>query len=74
VVGAADQDDSEITYDQVAWFPSPQPGALSFERVDGGTFPWDEYLLVGEPGDTTFRIPDHYPLWIKFSAREAHQD
>jgi hypothetical protein len=51
-----------------------KPGALSFERVNGGTFPWDGHILVGEPRDTAFRISDHYPLSIEFSVREAHQD
>jgi hypothetical protein len=66
-----DRPASKIAYDQIAWFAKGRPGALQFARLSGDTFPWNEHVLVGEPGDTTFRISDHYPLWVEFSVREA---
>lgn len=66
----------EIAYDQIAWLAAPPgkaapPGALTFRRRKGDTFPWDEHVLKEAAGDTTFRISDHYPLWIEFSVRET---
>jgi endonuclease/exonuclease/phosphatase family metal-dependent hydrolase len=66
-----DRPGSRIVYDQIAWFAPGKPGALRFPRLSGDTFPWDDHVLQGEPGDTTFRISDHYPLWLEFSVREA---
>jgi endonuclease/exonuclease/phosphatase family metal-dependent hydrolase len=60
-----------IAYDQIAWFQKGRDGALQFKRLAGDTFPWNDHILVGAPGDTTFRISDHYPLWVEFSVREA---
>jgi endonuclease/exonuclease/phosphatase family metal-dependent hydrolase len=59
----------DIAYDQMAWFKRGEPGGLTFDRVDGGTFTWDAYILTGATGDTSFRISDHYPLWIEFAIR-----
>ena len=66
-----DRPGSKISYDQVAWFAPGRPGALKFPRLSGDTFPWDQHILKGEPGDTTFRISDHYPLWVEFDVRQA---
>lgn len=60
-----------IAYDQVAWFRPPHPGALAFERLNGDTFPWNQHVLLGAKGDTSFRISDHFPLWIEFSVKES---
>lgn len=62
---------SEIAYDQLAWFRPPHAGALKFRRLSGDTFPWDRHILGDAEGDTTFRISDHYPLWVEFSVREG---
>jgi endonuclease/exonuclease/phosphatase family metal-dependent hydrolase len=67
----ADRPASKIAYDQVAWFAPGRPGALKFPRLSGDTFPWDQHILQGEPGNTTFRISDHYPLWVEFDIRQA---
>jgi endonuclease/exonuclease/phosphatase family metal-dependent hydrolase len=66
----------EIAYDQIAWIAAPPgkpppPGALEFRRRKGDTFPWDAFILQGVEGNTTFRISDHYPLWVEFSVRES---
>jgi endonuclease/exonuclease/phosphatase family metal-dependent hydrolase len=55
-------------FDQVAWIGPGQEGALGFERVSAGTVQWDS-LLARDPaeGDSTFRISDHYPLWVEFA-------
>lgn len=65
-----------IAYDQIAWIAAPPgksapPGALEFHRRKGDTFQWDKFVLQHADGDTTFRISDHYPLWIEFSVRQA---
>jgi endonuclease/exonuclease/phosphatase family metal-dependent hydrolase len=66
-----DRPGSAIAYDQVAWFKPPRDGALKFRELSGDTFPWNEHVLQDASGDTTFRISDHFPLWIEFSVREA---
>lgn len=58
-------------YDQVAWFKQPHEGALAFKRLNGDTFPWNEHILKDAAGDTSYRISDHFPLWIEFSLREG---
>lgn len=66
-----DRPGSRIAYDQIAWFAPDRPGALRFARLSGDTFPWDRHVLAGAAGDTTFRISDHYPLWIELSVRQG---
>jgi endonuclease/exonuclease/phosphatase family metal-dependent hydrolase len=55
-------------FDQVAWIGPGLEGALGFDRVRAGTVVWDA-LLERDPaeGDATFRISDHYPLWVEFA-------
>lgn len=55
-------------YDQVAWIAKGEEGALGFDRTRAGTVRWDA-LLARDPaeGDATFRISDHYPLWVEFA-------
>jgi endonuclease/exonuclease/phosphatase family metal-dependent hydrolase len=55
-------------FDQVAWIAKGQEGALGFDRTSAGTIQWDA-LLERDPaeGDSTFRISDHYPLWVEFA-------
>ena len=65
-----DRPGSKIAYDQLAWFREGD-GKLTFKRLAGDTFPWDKHVLFGAAGDTSFRISDHYPLWIEFSVRES---
>ena len=65
-----------IAYDQIAWIAAPPgkaapPGALEFRRRKGDTFQWNTFVLQDADGDTTFRISDHFPLWLEFSVREA---
>lgn len=58
----------KIAYDQFAWFA--KPGSLNFPRVGGGSFPWDTHVLQGVASNT-FRISDHYPLWMEFDVEAA---
>ncbi len=55
-------------FDQVAWIAPGQLGALGFDRTASGSVIWDD-LLPRDPaeGDATFRISDHYPLWVEFA-------
>ena len=59
-------------YDQIAWFTGPREGALTLGRIDSGTFAWEEHLSPIGPGDPTFRISDHFPIWLELGiARRA---
>ena len=55
-------------FDQVAWIAPGRLGALGFDRTAAGSVVWDA-LLPRDPaeGDPTFRISDHYPLWVEFA-------
>jgi endonuclease/exonuclease/phosphatase family metal-dependent hydrolase len=52
-------------FDQVAWFVPPKSGALTLPRLGSGTFAWPDHLTPIGPGDPTYRISDHYPLWLE---------
>ena len=55
-------------FDQVAWIAPGQQGALGFDRRDSNCVPWDSLLARdAAEGDATFRISDHYPLWVEFA-------
>ena len=59
-------------YDQIAWFTGPREGALTLGRIDSGTFAWEQHLSPIGPGDPTFRISDHFPIWLELGiARRA---
>jgi endonuclease/exonuclease/phosphatase family metal-dependent hydrolase len=58
-------------YDQVAWFVDEDRGpVLGLESVAAGTFDFVP-LLQGALTRTglSWKISDHYPLWVEFSAR-----
>jgi hypothetical protein len=58
-------------YDQIAWFTDPLKGpALVLEYTSAGTFDFVG-LLQGNLTKTelSWRISDHYPLWVEFSVR-----
>lgn len=60
-------------YDQIAWFTDPAKGpSLTLECSNAGSFDFVP-LLQGEGTvrDLSFRISDHYPLWVEFSLRRA---
>ena len=58
-------------YDQIAWFVDEHEGpVLSLQATAAGGFDFVPHLL----GDLTktalsWRISDHYPLWVEFSVR-----
>jgi endonuclease/exonuclease/phosphatase family metal-dependent hydrolase len=65
-----DPGDSKF-YDQVAWFVDEERGpVLGLESVTAGTFDFVP-LLQGALTRTalSWKISDHYPLWVEFSAR-----
>jgi endonuclease/exonuclease/phosphatase family metal-dependent hydrolase len=58
-------------YDQIAWFTDPAKGPvlnLGFEKSGSFDFP---AILQGNLSKTelSWRISDHYPLWVEFSVR-----
>ena len=62
-------------YDQIAWFTADDAGTkplLSLEYTgEAGQFDWSQTVLA-ESGLTrlqkSFRMSDHYPLWVQFEA------
>ncbi len=58
-------------YDQIAWFTDPAEGPilnLAFER--SGSFDFLPTLQGGlTKTELSWRISDHYPLWVEFSVR-----
>ena len=60
--------DKASAFDQVAWIARGRVGALGFDRTAAGSVVWDELLpRDAADGDPTFRISDHYPLWVEFA-------
>jgi exonuclease III len=69
-----DKPDKEHFYDQIAWFSDPtQPGPPSL--LDGltytrraGNFDFVPHVLTDlEKVPLSWRVSDHYPLWIEFA-------
>ncbi len=60
-------------YDQIAWFEENSTrSVLSLDFVSAGSFDFVP-LLQGGLSKTalSWRISDHYPLWVEFSVRES---
>jgi endonuclease/exonuclease/phosphatase family metal-dependent hydrolase len=60
-------------YDQIAWFEENNTrSVLTLDFVSAGSFDFVP-LLQGALTKTalSWRISDHYPLWVEFSVREA---
>jgi endonuclease/exonuclease/phosphatase family metal-dependent hydrolase len=60
-------------YDQIAWFPQVegQP-AFSLKYSQGGSFDFTNAALISRHLDKqalSWRISDHYPLWVEFKVR-----
>lgn len=65
-------------YDQISWFTEDKDGAeplLSLRYTgEAGMFDWSETVLANSGMTKTqksFRISDHFPLWVEFSTVEA---
>lgn len=60
-------------YDQIAWFPSVQgKPAFSLKYHQGGSFDFGPHVLQSRNLDKagiSWRISDHYPLWVEFKVR-----
>ena len=60
-------------YDQIAWFDkTPGVPALSLRYKKGGNFDFTKVALRSlnlSLNDLSYRISDHYPLWVEFDAR-----
>ena len=59
-------------YDQIAWFTDAGRARLTLGyEGTAGTVPWDDFLFTDlERGPKSFRISDHYPLWVEFLVPE----
>jgi endonuclease/exonuclease/phosphatase family metal-dependent hydrolase len=57
-------------YDQIAWFQSASGSvALSMEYRNGGSFDFLPHVYSGAgltKSSISYRISDHYPLWVEF--------
>jgi endonuclease/exonuclease/phosphatase family metal-dependent hydrolase len=60
-------------YDQIAWFTDPAKGpVLTLECTNGGNVDFVKLLPGNETvHDLSFRISDHYPLWVEFAVPSA---
>jgi endonuclease/exonuclease/phosphatase family metal-dependent hydrolase len=58
-------------YDQIAWFVDKKDGPmLALESSDAGSFDFVPFLRGGLTKTTlSWKISDHYPLWVEFSVR-----
>jgi endonuclease/exonuclease/phosphatase family metal-dependent hydrolase len=73
-----DNDKERHFYDQIAWFSdTSQPGppslleGLTYAR-HGGSFDFVPHVLRDlRPTQLSWRISDHYPLWVEFSVDAA---
>jgi hypothetical protein len=59
-------------YDQIAWFGAGTQGpALTLTCTAAGTFDFVPLLQEGQTlTQLSWRISDHYPLWVEFATRE----
>jgi endonuclease/exonuclease/phosphatase family metal-dependent hydrolase len=61
-------------YDQIAWFTGRNGlPALSLQYTEGGYFDFIKAALTSRDlskVELSWRISDHYPLWVEFSTRE----
>lgn len=67
-------DPAEKFYDQIAWFVGNNGmPALSLTYFRGGSFDFVPYTLTSRSltkNQLSWRISDHYPLWVEFWMRE----
>lgn len=65
-----DDDRSRHFYDQIAWFSKPTGESVlhSMSYADrGGSFDFIPHVLTDMSGfQASWRISDHYPLWVEF--------
>ncbi|WP_237064217.1 endonuclease/exonuclease/phosphatase family protein [Microbulbifer zhoushanensis] len=61
--------DDDAFYDQIAWFTVGDQALLDMEVRSGGSFDFMPHLYAGlglSRTSVSYRISDHYPLWIEF--------
>jgi endonuclease/exonuclease/phosphatase family metal-dependent hydrolase len=66
-----DRPGKEHYYDQIAWFTEDGEAKLTLDYTgNAGRFQWTNHLLEDlPPGEKSWHISDHYPLWAEFSVR-----
>ncbi len=63
------ESDDDSFYDQIAWFSSGASALLNMELRQGGNFDFMPYIYSGlnlSRASISFRLSDHYPLWVEF--------
>jgi len=65
-----DDDKDHNFYDQIAWFSDPAGSSLLHSLTygrRGGSFDFIPHVLTDlTPSETSWRVSDHYPLWVEF--------
>ena len=59
----------EKFYDQIAWFKAGGASLIGLDYRKGGSFDYLPYVYTGQgldKEDISYRISDHYPLWVEF--------
>ena len=67
----ADDNNSHLDkfYDQIAWFKDGSRQLIDLEYLQGSSFDFLPYVYVDQnltKFSKSFRISDHYPLWVEF--------
>ncbi len=63
-----DPDDNAF-YDQIAWFSTGNDALLNMDLRQGGSFDFMPHVYSGlnlSRISISFRVSDHYPLWVEF--------
>lgn len=64
--------DDYAHYDQMAWFAGQGVAPLSLGVGRGGHFDFRNYVMKAETrNDVSWKLSDHYPLWVEFFTRSA---
>ena len=62
--------DTDKFYDQIAWFETgSKRQRIELEYIQGGSFDFLPHVYLDSglsKSSISFRVSDHYPLWIEF--------
>ena len=69
IVDDPDDPSDDNYYDQIAWFTEDERTLINLSIKAGGSFDFMPWVYRGEELSRTsisWRISDHYPLWVEF--------
>jgi endonuclease/exonuclease/phosphatase family metal-dependent hydrolase len=64
------ESDDDNFYDQIAWFTNGNHALINMELISGGNYDFMPFVYTGlglTRNSISFRVSDHYPLWVEFS-------